>query len=124
MLKHHGGEKVKELGLYHRRSQDFSRGRGSHCVEVRVLVCLEIFKLKRHGIFATCSRLLYKKKACKRGVTGTPRPPPGCALVDDLKKNSFKSLFCLSTKALGVQDLESKASLFFRGQFICGLSCF
>ena len=40
----------------HRRSQDFSKG-GSHCVKVRVLVCLDIFKLKRHGIFATCSRL-------------------------------------------------------------------
>ena len=35
-----------------------------------------------------------------------------CILVDDLKKNSFKSLFCLRTKALGVQDLESKVSLF------------
>ena len=34
----------------------FQRG-GSHCVKVRVLVCLDIFKLKRHGIFAKCSRL-------------------------------------------------------------------
>ena len=41
------------------------------------------------------------------------KPPPGCALVDDLKKKFFKSLFCLSAKALGVQDLESKASFFF-----------
>ena len=83
---------------------------------MRVLVCLDIFKLKRHGIFATCSRLLYKKKGLQKGGHGHPKTPPGCALVDDLKKNSFKSLFCLSTKALGVQDLESKASLFFRGQ--------
>ena len=30
---------------------------GSHCVKVRVLVSLDIFMLKRHGIFATCSRL-------------------------------------------------------------------
>ena len=40
----------------HWRSQDFSKG-GSHCVKVRVLVCLDIFKLKRHGIFTTCSGL-------------------------------------------------------------------
>ena len=40
----------------HRRSPDISKG-GSHCVKVRVLVCLDIVKLKRHGIFATCSRL-------------------------------------------------------------------
>ena len=35
------------LGLtnaQHRRSQDFSKG-GSHCVKVRVLVCLDIFNL-------------------------------------------------------------------------------
>ena len=46
------------LSVYgaHRRSQDFSKG-GSHCVKVRVLVCLDIFKLKRHSTFATCSRL-------------------------------------------------------------------
>ena len=49
-----GGAAV--IGSRHRRSQDFSKG-GSHCVKVRVLVCLDIFKLKRHGIFATCSRL-------------------------------------------------------------------
>ena len=55
-------------------------GGGSHSVKVRVLVCLDIFKLKRPGIFATCSRLFCnKKKACKRGVTGTPRTPPGYA---------------------------------------------
>ena len=34
-----------------------AKGGGSHCVKVRVLVYLDIFKLKRHGIFATCSRL-------------------------------------------------------------------
>ena len=44
------------LDILHSRSQDFLKG-GSHCVKVRVLVCLHIFKLKRHGISTTCSRL-------------------------------------------------------------------
>ena len=34
--------------------------------------------------------------------------------LDDLKKNSFKPLFCLSTKPLGVQDIENTASFFSR----------
>lgn len=42
--------------------------------------------------------------------------------LDDLKENSFESLFCLSTKPLRVQ--EHSFYTFFRGQFICRLSCF
>ena len=45
----------------------------------------------------------YIKKGLQKGGSRTPQDPPDCALVDDLKKNSFKSLFCLSAKALGVQ---------------------
>ena len=49
---------LKKVDWFHRHSQNFSKGGGgSHCVKVRVLVCLDIFKLKRHSIFATCSRL-------------------------------------------------------------------
>ena len=59
----------------------------------------------------------YIKKDLQKGGHGLSKTPPGCALVDDLKKNSCKSLF-LSTKALGVQDLESKASLFFSRSII------
>ena len=44
-------QELNSIYRYHRRTQDFSKG-GSHCVKVRVLVCLDIFKLKRHGIFA------------------------------------------------------------------------
>ena len=47
----------------------------------------------------------YIKKGLQKGGSRTPQDPPGCALVDDLKKTSFKSLFCLSAKGLGVQDL-------------------
>ena len=47
------------------RSQDFSKGGGSHWV-----------KQYRNGVFATehC-RLFAYKKAYKGGVTGTPGPP-------------------------------------------------
>ena len=38
------------------RSQVFSKG-GSHCVKVRVLTRLSLWRRYRHGIFATCSRL-------------------------------------------------------------------
>ena len=76
------------LGLtnaQHRRSQDFSKG-GSHCVKVRVLVCLDIFNLKRHGIFATCSRLLIilVKKGLQKGGSQAPQDPPGYALAQGL----------------------------------------
>ena len=33
--------------------------------------------------------------------------------LEDLKKNSFKPLFCLSTNPLGIQDMENTASFFF-----------
>ena len=39
----HNNEKIVQDALPHRRSQDFSKG-GSHCVKVRVLVCLDIFQ--------------------------------------------------------------------------------
>ena len=52
----------------------FQRGGGSHCVKVRVLVCLDIFKLRRHGIFATCSGLFGLKRLAK-GVSRTPQDP-------------------------------------------------
>ena len=68
------------MGITHRRSHDFSKG-GSHCVKVRVLVCLEIFKLKRDGIFATCSRLFGEKRLEKGGATGTPGPPLATPLL-------------------------------------------
>lgn len=44
------------LSILRRCRQDFSKW-GLHCVKVRVPVCLDIFKLRCHGIFATCSRL-------------------------------------------------------------------
>ena len=54
------------------RSQDFSKG-GSHCVIQRVLTKLSP---EYCGLFAY-------KKAYKGGITGTPGPPPGYALVYD-----------------------------------------
>ena len=39
------------------RSQDFSKGGGSHCVKVRVLIRLSLWPRYRHCIFATCCRL-------------------------------------------------------------------
>ena len=34
--------------------------------------------------------------------------------LDDLKKSSFKPLFCLSTKPLAIQVMENTASFFWR----------
>ena len=73
------------LGLtnaQHRRGQDFSKG-GSHCVKVRVLVCLDIFNLKRHGISATCCRLLIilVKKGLQKGGHRHPRTPLAMPLL-------------------------------------------
>ena len=54
---------------------------GSHCVKMRVLTRLSLWPRYRHGIFATCCRLIGYKRLAKGRVTGTPGPPPGYALV-------------------------------------------
>ena len=62
--------------MLHRRGHDFSKG-VPHCVKVRVLVCLDIFKLKRHGIFDTVLFLgcFIKKGLQKGGGHGHFRTP-------------------------------------------------
>ena len=50
-------------------------GGGLHSVKVRVLDCLDIFKLKRPGIFATCSGLFCKKKRLAKGGSRVPQGP-------------------------------------------------
>ena len=83
----------------HRRSQDFSKRGGLHCVKVRVLVCLGIFKLKRLGIFATCSRLFGWKRLAK-GRPQAPQDPPGYALVNGLSLNLRMINFVLTRSIL------------------------
>ena len=74
---------------FHRRSQDFSKGGGGAlCVKLRVLVCLDIFKLKRHG---------------KKGGHGEPQDPPWLRPWISLSLSFFRTLSL--TSRLGTNQI-------------------